>query len=102
MDRNAAFEAVRKYVDFLRQQNYDVQSAYIFGSYASGEIRKDSDIDLALFIRGLKNSFITQVELMKLRRQFDIRIEPHPFFEEDFVTPTPFASEIITTGIRIM
>ena len=49
----------------------------------------------------LSNSFTTQVELMKISRKFDTRIEPHPFEESDFNTTNPFANEILNKGIWI-
>jgi len=42
-----------------------------------------------------------QVELMKLGRQIDTRIEPHPLDESDFNPSNPFANEILTKGIQV-
>jgi uncharacterized protein len=39
---------------------------------------------------------------MKLRRQIDNRIEPHPFPLKDFNKTNPMAKEIIETGIKIV
>ncbi len=62
---------------------------------------KYSDIDLAIVMNNISNSFITQVQLMKISRKFDTRIEPHPFDESDFDRTNPFANEILTKGIQI-
>ena len=43
-----------------------------------------------------------QVNLMKLRRKFDTRIEPHPFNEKDFDISNPLVNEILNTGIKIL
>ena len=48
------------------------------------------------------NSFTMQIQLMKLSRKFDTRIEPHPFAETDFNPFNPFANEIIRHGIQIV
>lgn len=64
-------------------------------------MREDSDIDIAVVLKNLRNSFTTQVQLMKLRRDIDLRIEPHPFDETDFNSSNPFANEILTTGIQV-
>ena len=80
---------------------FNVQKAYLFGSYANGQYNEHSDIDLAIVLDSLQNSFITQVELMKISRRFDARIEPHPFEESDFDT-NPFAKEILNNGIRVV
>jgi len=39
---------------------------------------------------------------MKLRRQFDTRIEPHVFSETDFGISHPLAGEILKTGFEII
>jgi len=93
---------VRKYIDFLKQQDFDIRKAYLFGSYIKGNFTDDSDIDLAVVMNNLSNSFTMQIELMKISRKFDTRIEPHPFDEIDFNLSNPFAHEILTTGIRIL
>ncbi len=102
MDQKDIIANVKKYVAFLEKNEFSVQEAYIFGSYARGNAHEDSDIDLALVIKNLQNSFLAQVQLMKLRRDFDLRIEPHPFNETDFNHSHPFANEIISTGIRVI
>ena len=43
-----------------------------------------------------------QVELMKLGRKIDTRIEPHPFDESDFNSSDPFAHEILSKGIQVV
>ena len=102
MDQRTAFEIVEKYINYLKINNYNIQKAYIFGSYANGRFHENSDIDLAIVLNNLSNSFIMQIELMKLSRKFDTRIEPHPFDETDFNESNPFANEILTKGIQIV
>jgi len=79
----------------------NIKKAYIFGSYVKGIIKEDSDIDLAIVFKNLEDSFDKQVQLMKLRRKFDTRIEPHAFRESDFHISNPLANEIIKTGLEI-
>jgi len=40
-------------------------------------------------------------QLMKIRREFDLRIEPHPFLENDIDNGNPLVNNIITTGEKI-
>lgn len=101
MDQRSAFEIVREYINYLKSQDFAVQRAYIFGSYANGRFNENSDIDLAVVLRNVSNSFLMQVELMKISRKFDTRIEPHPFDEEEFDPSNPFANEILTKGMQI-
>ena len=102
MDKNAALKSVKKYLDFLKVNKIDFQKAYVFGSYASGNFNENSDIDLAIVFTELSNSFFMQVELMKLGRKIDSRIEPHPFEEAEFTKSNPFANEVITKGIPVI
>lgn len=102
MDKKTALRVVKEYIAFLQQNKFNIQGVYIFGSIAKGHFNEDSDIDLAIIIRNLKNGFIMQGELMKLRRAFDLRIEPHPFDEMDFNDSNPFANEIMNTGIKVL
>ncbi|MCX6583979.1 MAG: nucleotidyltransferase domain-containing protein [Candidatus Aminicenantes bacterium] len=96
-----ALTNVKKYIECLKKNRFAVQKVYVFGSYAKGNMREDSDIDLAVVLKNLRDIFTTQVQLMKLRRDFDLRIEPHPFDETDFNSSNPFVHEILTTGIQV-
>ena len=42
-----------------------------------------------------------QLELMRLRRKIDSRIEPHPFRERDFEQSNPIVNEILRYGQEI-
>ena len=101
MDKKEASEVARRYVDFIRNKNPNMKKAYLFGSYAKGIVKADSDIDLAIVFENLSDTFDMQVQLMKLRRKFDTRIEPHAFRESDFDISNPLAKEILTTGLKI-
>jgi predicted nucleotidyltransferase len=102
MDKKKASEVARRYVDFIRNKNPNIKKAYLFGSYAKGIINADSDIDLAIVFENLSDTFDMQVQLMKLRRKFYTRIEPHAFRESDFDSSNPLAKEILTTGLEIL
>ncbi len=102
MDKSKALRIVKEYINFLQKNQYNVQKAYVFGSYAKGNFDDDSDIDIAIILRNLKNSFNMQVDLMKLRRKFDTRIEPHPFDEKGFDFSNPLVNEILKTGIKVL
>ena len=90
-------------VRYLKQipDDLEVKKAFLFGSYAKGLEREDSDIDIALVIGNMNDFFETQMELMRIRRKIDLRIEPHPIEESDFTSMNPFANEIQEYGIEI-
>jgi uncharacterized protein len=73
----------------------------LFGSYAKGNYHKDSDIDVAVILKDYNNKIETQVDLMRIRRKIDSRIEPHPFREKDFEATNPIVNEILKHGLNI-
>jgi predicted nucleotidyltransferase len=95
--------AIAKYIEVIKEKYSDIESAYLFGSYAKGKSTDDSDIDIALIFKDLDESkrFDLQVQLMLLAAQIDSRIEPHPISREDFDSGNPFVIEIKKTGIEV-
>jgi uncharacterized protein len=49
-------------------------------------------------LKEFDNPLDIQLELMRLRRKIDSRIEPHPFREKDFNLSNPVAYEILQHG----
>jgi uncharacterized protein len=96
----AIIATVKKYLDQI-PNDIDIKKAYLFGSYARGAEHADSDIDIALVIKNMPDFFDMQMQLMRLRRTIDLRIEPHPIGENDFTSANPFAYEIQKHGIEI-
>ncbi len=83
-------------------KSLEIKKAFLFGSYAKGSEHKDSDIDIAIVLGNMDDFFSVQMQLMRLRRTIDLRIEPHPINEDDFNIQNPFAYEIQKTGIELM
>lgn len=100
MDKEQAIEIAKRYIDFLKGK-YDIQKVFLFGSFAKGTNHDDSDIDLAIVLNHITDLIDTQIELMKLRRSIDLRIEPHPFDLNDFNRTNPVVNEILKYGINI-
>jgi len=94
-------EIAIKYIDFLKKRDPSIKKAYLFGSYAKGTVSADSDIDLAIVFENLSDTFDMQVLLMKLRRKFDNKIEPHAFRDSDFNASNPVANEILKHGVEL-
>jgi len=100
MDKTDALDIVQKYAKTVRSR-FDCQKIILFGSYAKGNPDKDSDIDVAIVFDDYKNKMDRQVELMKLTRKIDTRIEPHPFREKDFNISNPLVNEIVNYGMIV-
>lgn len=92
----------KQYYLKLLKKGMPVEKVILFGSYARGNQSKKSDIDLAVILKHYHNDrFETRLELLKVARDFDEIIEPHPFLVSDFNEPDPFAFEIMRTGEQI-
>ena len=101
MDKAEALNIAHKYA-YLVKEKYDyIKIIIIFGSYAKGNFNNDSDIDIAVILKDYNNIMDIQVELMRLSRKIDSRIEPHPFRERDFELSNPIVNEIIKYGQEI-
>jgi predicted nucleotidyltransferase len=101
MDKRKTPDIAVQYVNFIREKNPNIKKAYLFGSYAKGTNSADSDMDLAIVFEELTDAFDMQVELMKERRKFGLKIEPHVFIESDFNTLNPLTEEILKHGIEL-
>ncbi|TCO07960.1 nucleotidyltransferase domain-containing protein [Natronoflexus pectinivorans] len=100
MDKGEALKIANQYLDKV-SSIYVVLQAYMIGSFAKGTNHADSDIDIALVVKNVSDIIDTQIELMKMRRNVDLRIEPHPFVINDFNSDNPVVNEILTSGIPI-
>jgi predicted nucleotidyltransferase len=97
MDKTNALEIAREYAGVVKT-HFDYKKVILFGSYAKGNFHEDSDIDIAVVFTDYNNRMDRQLELMKLTRKIDSRIEPHPFRENEFEISNPFVNEIIKYG----
>lgn len=100
MDKTDALNIVQRYARAVKA-NYKYSRVILFGSFAKGNYNDDSDIDVAVIFKDYSNLMDMQLELMRLRRKIDSRIEPHPFREIDFQQSNPIVNEIIKYGQEI-
>lgn len=95
-------EVIKKLVDYklLLINYFELEKMFLFGSFANGTNREDSDIDVAVIVKNLNSDYFKDTPLLwKLRRQIDDRIEPILF--EKGRDDSGFLSEIIKNGIEI-
>jgi len=77
---------IHSFLKKLRQAGYQISSAYIFGSYVSGQMDEWSDIDVAI---------------VSIAISVDDRIEPLPFSLDSFTDDNPLVRQIKTNGVLI-
>jgi len=100
MDKGDALNIAQRYASAVNA-NFNYIRIILFGSYAKGNYNDDSDIDIAVVFKDYSNLIDMQLELMRLRRKIDSRIEPHPFRESEFDRSNPIVNEIIKYGQEI-
>ena len=91
------------FVKKVREAGIKVNKAFLFGSYAKGNAKSYSDIDVCIVSPDLGLDFIEEmVKLDKITWGIDSRIEATPFSPEGLKDPyDPLAAEIRKYGILL-
>ena len=96
-------ELIKRYVGELRQRKINIDAAYLFGSCVKGSAHEWSDIDVALLTDTFAGDSIDfTFQLMRVARDIDAAIEPHPYLTSEFTQDNPFAREVLKTGERVV
>lgn len=99
MDKKKVVEKLRAYKSLL-EEHFELENVYLFGSYAYGKPRKDSDIDVAVVVDKIEGDYFLNTPLLwKLRRKIDDRIEP-VLIDRNY-DDADFLGEIKKYGIEI-
>jgi len=92
----SVIKKVRAYTRIIRDR-FPVKRVILFGSFARGKNRTDSDIDVAVIMKKEPDDILqTEVELFRLRRSIDVRIEPK--LVDDTIDLSGFLEEISRYG----
>ena len=84
----------------LVSKHFDIDQLVLFGSYAKGTQKVDSDIDVAIIVNSIDQDFFSYAPLLwKLRREIDDRIEP--ILIEKNNDESGFLYEVLKTGLVI-
>ncbi|MEO8209387.1 MAG: nucleotidyltransferase domain-containing protein [bacterium] len=100
MDKSDIIKQAEQFARAVKKK-FNYKNIILFGSFAKGTGTEDSDIDIAVVFNDISDSINMQLELMRLRRNIDSRIEPHPFKEIDFNYSNPIVNEILKHGFEI-
>jgi len=96
------FKKVQLFLDKIRLSGFHISKAYIFGSYAKGQVDKWSDIDVAIISPQISNDrFEERIRLTELAMSIDERLEPLPFNPDSFSDDDPFVRHIKMEGVAI-
>lgn len=99
MDKREAINKVRQY-KLLLGKHFDLESVYLFGSYAKDTNIENSDIDVAVVVNSVSDDYFSVNPLLwRLRRQVDDRIEPILIDKNN--DRSGFLEEVKRNGIKI-
>ena len=86
-------------------RHLDVSAAFLFGSQADGTADRDSDIDIAVFARGVETwDFLQHVDTAtQIQMELGHDIELHFFSADQLEHPDPasFAAYVQKHGVRV-
>ncbi|MEK7657933.1 MAG: nucleotidyltransferase domain-containing protein [Patescibacteria group bacterium] len=87
----------------VEKQGIPIKKLIIFGSYAKGNARPESDIDICVVSPKFGKDSIKELQfLFKIRREIDSRIEPFSVSWEEYKkTASPIIFEIKQFGQEI-
>ena len=82
-----------------------IDKVYLYGSYAKGIQRDNSDVDICFFSQAFESrhslDILTELFYLKIKYDKDILIEPNAFPVSALYNDNPFVKEIIRTGREI-
>jgi len=99
MDKTEAIIKLGRYKELLSEEML-FDKMILFGSYARGNQKEDSDIDVAIVVDKIQGDyFSTRPLLWRIRREIDDRIEP--VILEKTHDESGFLKEVMKNGILI-
>ncbi len=106
MPKRELKKIIREYAELLRKNRIAFKQIYLFGSQALGTAHENSDIDIAVVMKNLskgKSYMERKMDLRKLTRNVDTRIEPVLLEEKDLnkKEPSIMGYEVLRHGILV-
>jgi uncharacterized protein len=98
-----ARKIINTYIAALQKNHVPVNQMVLFGSYAQGNYKEWSDIDIALVSDIFEGKrFEDRGKIRKINLSVSSDLEVLPYRPEDFTPDDPFVKEIIRTGVQIV
>ncbi len=104
MAKNPPIKIIKRFASALVEKGITVEKIILYGSYAKGKARPDSDIDIAVVSRDFgKDRTEEGMLLFRIAGEIDARLEPVPISLESYKNDTwvPLIYEIRTKGIEL-
>ena len=104
VDYEAAERIINNYVSDVKEV-LPIKKVYLYGSYANGTAKWDSDVDLCFFSDDFAPEEIMKIigRLFELKRKYNkyLCLEPNAFPASELQNDNPFVKEILRTGREI-
>jgi len=85
MGKKQIIEKIKAFIKALIQNNIKIEKVYLFGSYAHGNAKSYSDIDVAIISPDLGKNYLEEMRfLMRIAQEIDLMISPDPYSVEEF------------------
>ena len=104
MAKREAIKTIKKFIKALKQEGIPVDRVILYGSYAKGKTRPDSDIDVAVISKNFGKDRVEEgMTLFRIAGKIDPRLEPIPISSESYKNDTwiPLIYEIREKGIEV-
>lgn len=104
MDKIQAVKVIKRFVKTLKQEGISVDRVILYGSYASGRMRPDSDIDVAVVSRNFGKDRVEEgMTLFRIAGKIDSRLAPVPISTQVYENDTwiPLIYEIRGKGMEL-
>lgn len=96
-------DEIKHFIELVKEENITIEKLYLYGSYAKGNYRKDSDIDLAIISPDFKEEDCIENMTLLLGKANNLKsdIQTIPFSVEEYNNPKGIMEEILNTGIEL-
>jgi len=98
LTRNAAHKLIEDFIRKLVETGIPIEKAILFGSYAKGGVRENSDIDLAIWSPGFQGWVGVDMALFAQIMVDFYPISVKTFHSSETAEDDPFIEEIEKTG----
>lgn len=94
---------IEEFIELLKEENITIEKVILFGSYAKGTQKTDSDIDLAIISPDFKEEdCIKNMTLLLCKaNKLKVDIQTIPFSIEEYNEPKGIMEEILNTGVEL-
>jgi predicted nucleotidyltransferase len=97
-----ALKLLREAASRIAESGIRIERAFLFGSFARGQVGKWSDIDVAFVSPDYRPSDPKQwARIATICQKVDVRMEPVIYHPNDFPNKDPLAAVIRRTGISL-